>query len=169
MKLSLDPLHLSSYFSSTLRDQTGARMIVLFVLLLHLTEIASHHQCPNRGAITKNDLKDVRFVAKIRVERVGESVRCNMNYNGHEVKYPVFYSSADTLDYTKRNAPKIVAIHKKCPTLKQGKFYVLGCRGYDTYDCAFVKEFGNVTKSEEKLIKLKGATAGYNFLEWSAL
>ncbi|RCN37810.1 hypothetical protein ANCCAN_16287 [Ancylostoma caninum] len=142
--------------------------VLFFLFLLHLIEIAS--QCRKRGAIIKEDLENALFVAKFQVERFGKTVPQTSRFDIYYLDYSAFYFSHHDLEYTKRYAPRIISINKlyKCPPLVKGKFYVIGCRLYKGHTCHFVREFDNITKTEEKLIRSMGISANYNYLAWHA-
>ncbi|RCN39854.1 hypothetical protein ANCCAN_14220 [Ancylostoma caninum] len=145
--------------------------LLIFPLLLQLID-ALHisnqveFPCPHQGEITKANLSDIVFAAKARVKRVikNEAV---FKYFVYKVEYLTTpYFSDHTLDESKRKRPFTIAIDKKCPKLKDGITYLVACTWCR---CPVMRELDQLTKKEEKAIKLKGATSDFNFLEWEAL
>ncbi|RCN33332.1 hypothetical protein ANCCAN_20847 [Ancylostoma caninum] len=139
--------------------------VLVFVLLLQLTEIAS--QCPATGEITKNELDRALFVAKIQVD--GELPR-DKHFFLYNIHYSDFYFSYHDLAYTKRKAPTTVALSSRCPPLVKGKTYILGCWKYDKHRCdRMVREFDKLTEGEKQLIRSMKTSAYYYYLDGKEL
>ncbi|KAL6727506.1 hypothetical protein Aduo_009376 [Ancylostoma duodenale] len=137
-------------------------LVVLIALLAYNAAVRTVKlDCPKTDTITKQEMDDAVFVAKVKVETKGaegsgdtrgtytDYVLYNLKYEKILYSYYEWFSELTII----RGAPTTLKINKRCNiTLDKGVDYVLGSKMYEEPKFNFVKPLINVTESEWRLI-----------------